>query len=285
MTDKPIVPVDYRSPDAPRLFSESLHNTGFGVLTNHPLSQETLEKIYGEWLDFFHTDAKHRYAFDPKLQDGYFSPQISETAKGFTKRDLKEYFHIYPDGRYPAEVSDAARRYYAEGEKLAAELLSWVEQHSPADVKAKYSMPLSKMIDGSKQTLLRVLHYPPLQGDEEPGAVRAAAHGDINLLTILPAATQAGLQVLGKDQQWHDVPCDFGMLIVNIGDMLDEASQGYYPSTLHRVLNPSGEAAKQSRVSLPLFLHPRPDVVLSDRHTAGSYLEERLVELGVKKKS
>jgi isopenicillin N synthase-like dioxygenase len=74
----------------------------------------------------------------------------------------------------------------------------------------------------------------------------AAAHGDINLLTVLPAATQAGLQVLGKDNAWHDVPCDFGMLIVNIGDMLDEASQGYYPSTIHRVLNPTGEEAKKS---------------------------------------
>ncbi|HYD80593.1 MAG TPA: 2OG-Fe(II) oxygenase family protein [Paucimonas sp.] len=280
-----ITPVDYRSPDAPRLFSESLHETGFGVLTNHPLSQATLEQIYGEWLAFFHTDAKHKYAFDPANQDGYFSPKISETAKGFTKRDLKEYYHIYPHGRYPAEVSDAARRYYDEGSAFAGELLRWVEENSPAEVKAKYSMPLPKMIEGSEQTLLRVLHYPPLQGDEEPGAVRAAAHGDINLLTILPAATQAGLQVLGKDQQWHDVPCDFGMLIVNIGDMLDEASGGYYPSTQHRVLNPSGEEARKSRVSLPLFLHPRPDVVLSERYTADSYLEERLVELGVKSKA
>jgi isopenicillin N synthase-like dioxygenase len=72
------------------------------------------------------------------------------------------------------------------------------------------------------------------------------------------------------------------MLIVNIGDMLDEASQGYYPSTIHRVLNPTGEEAKKSRISLPLFLHPRPDVVLSERHTSGSYLQERLRELGVK---
>jgi isopenicillin N synthase-like dioxygenase len=279
-----ITPVDYRSPDAPRQFSESLHRTGFGVLTNHSLSIAMLEQIYSEWLAFFHTDVKSQYAFDPAKMDGYFSPKISETAKGYTKRDLKEYYHIYPWGRYPTEVSDAARRYYDDGSKFAAELLGWVEENSPADVKAKYSMPLSKMIEGSEQTLLRVLHYPPLSGDEDPGAVRAAAHGDINLLTILPAATQAGLQVLGKDNRWHDVPCDFGMLIVNIGDMLDEASGGYYPSTQHRVLNPTGEEAKKSRVSLPLFLHPRPDVLLSERYTAGSYLDERLVELGVKGK-
>ena len=277
-----IQPVDYRAPDAAQKFAESLHNTGFGVLTNHPLSQDMLNGIYKEWYDFFQTEAKHKYDFDREKMDGYFSPQISETAKGFVKRDLKEYFHIYPWGRYPSEVSDAARRYYDAGSNLAKELLQWVEDHSPADIKARYSMPLSDMITDSELTLLRVLHYPPLNGDEEEGAVRAAAHGDINLLTVLPAATQAGLQVLGKDDAWHDVPCDFGMLIVNIGDMLDEASGGYYPSTQHRVLNPSGEAARQSRISLPLFLHPRPDVKLSERYTSGSYLQERLRELGVK---
>jgi len=196
---------------------------------------------------------------------------------------LKEFYHIYPWGRLPTEVSQAARDYYQQGSALAAELLQWVEDHTPEDIQAQYSMPLSKMIENSEQTLLRVLHYPPLRGDEEPDAVRAAAHGDINLLTVLPAATQAGLQVLGMDKEWHDVPCDFGMLIVNIGDMLNEASRGYYPSTIHRVLNPTGEDAKKSRISLPLFLHPRPDVVLSERYTAGNYLDERLKELGAKK--
>jgi isopenicillin N synthase-like dioxygenase len=274
-----ITPVDFTSPTAAKDFTESLHKTGFGVLTNHPLSQQLLNTVYAEWYGFFQNQAKYNYAYDPQKYDGYFSPTVSETAKGNTKRDLKEFYHIYPWGRYPAEVSDAASQYYAEGAALAATLLQWVEEYTPAEVKAKYSMPLSDMITGSEQTLLRVLHYPPLQGDEEPGAVRAAAHGDINLLTILPAATAAGLQVTGKDGAWHDVPCDFGMLIVNIGDMLQEASDGYYPSTIHRVLNPTGDEAKKSRVSLPLFLHPRPDVVLSDRHTAGTYLTERLQEL------
>jgi isopenicillin N synthase-like dioxygenase len=126
-----------------------------------------------------------------------------------------------------------------------------------------------------------VLHYPPLTGQEEPGAMRAAPHGDINLLTILPAATEPGLQVLGTDGGWHDVPCDFGLLIVNIGDMLEEASGRYFPSTVHRVLNPVGAAARKSRVSLPLFLHPRKEVVLSERYTVGSYFEERIRELRI----
>ncbi|MCY7308882.1 MAG: isopenicillin N synthase family oxygenase [Rhodoferax sp.] len=271
--------IDYRHPDAGRDFCASLAATGFGVLSNHPLDRSLVDGIYREWLDFFGTDAKHSYGYDPVKLDGYFSPKVSETAKGETKRDLKEFFHIYPWGRYPAEVSDAAYRYYREGSHLAAELLRWVELFSPPHIRARYSLPLPDMIEGCQETLLRVLHYPPLTGTEEPGAVRAAAHGDINLLTILPAATEPGLQVLGKDQLWHDVPCDFGLLIVNIGDMLQEASGHFYPSTVHRVLNPQGEAACKSRVSLPLFLHPRREIVLSDRYTVGSYFEERMREL------
>ena len=271
--------VDFQSPGAPAEFCRSLHETGFGVLKNHPLDQAQVEGIYAEWLAFFKTCAKDKYAQDPEKFDGYFSTQVSETAKNHQQKDVKEFFHIYPWGRYPTEVSDAARRYYAQGSALAATLLGWVEEHSPADVRAAYSMPLPDMLQGSDHTLLRVLHYPPLTGYEAPGAMRAAAHGDINLLTLLPAASEPGLQVLGKDGGWHDVPCDFGLLIVNIGDMLEEASGGYYPSTVHRVLNPVGAAAQKSRVSLPLFLHPRREVVLSKRHTVGSYFDERMREL------
>jgi isopenicillin N synthase-like dioxygenase len=272
--------VDFTSPGAPAAFCDSLHRTGFGVLKNHPLSQALVMGIYDEWLAFFATQAKHQYPFDKNGKlDGYFSTAVSETAKGNTVKDFKEFFHIYPWGRYPAEVSDAARRYYSEGSQLAATLLQWVEDGSPPEVKARYSMPLPQMIAGCEETLLRVLHYPPLSGDEPPGSERAAAHGDINLLTLLPAATEPGLQVLGKDKQWYDVPCDFGLLIVNIGDMLQEASGNYYPSTTHRVLNPTGAAASKSRVSLPLFLHPRREVKLSERYTVGSYFEERMQEL------
>lgn len=271
--------VDFTHPNAAAQFCQSLHSTGFGVLKNHPLQQSLVNQIYAEWLAFFKSEAKHAYAQDSVSFDGYFSPDISETAKNHTQRDLKEFFHIYPWGRYPGEVSDAAQRYYQQGNDLACTLLQWVQDHSPADVQARYSMPLPDMLAGSNHTLLRVLHYPPLQGQEAPGAVRAAAHGDINLLTLLPAATEPGLQVLGQDGDWHDVPCDFGLLIVNIGDMLEEASGHYYPSTVHRVLNPTGEGRHKSRISLPLFLHPRRDVVLSERYTVGRYFDERMQEL------
>lgn len=274
--------VDYRQPDAPQRFVQSLHETGFGVLTNHPIQQKFVESIYQDWYEFFTHGSPQDFAFDPDTQDGYFAPEISETAKGHQKKDLKEYYHIYPWGRVPPSLKDNIMKYYREASALAAQLLDWIEKYSPSDVAAKYSEPLSSMIRDTPNTLLRVLHYPPLSGDEEPGAVRAAAHEDINLITILPAANEPGLQVQQKDGSWLDIPADFGQLIINIGDMLQEASGGYFPSTSHRVINPSGKNAQKSRISLPLFLHPRDEVVLSERHTQKSYLLERLKELGVK---
>lgn len=273
--------VDYQSPTAAEDFTRSLRETGFGVLVNHPLSKQRVQQIYDTWLSFFLSDDKHQYAYNVGTQDGYFSADISEVAKGATKKDIKEYFHIYPWGQIPASLEEVILAYYKDASTLASELLAWVEEHTPADIRAHYSEPLANMIAETPNTLLRVLHYPPLSGDEEPGAIRAAAHEDINLLTILPAANEPGLQVLSKDNEWLDVPCEFGYLVVNTGDMLQEASQGYYPSTTHRVINPTGGSVEKSRVSLPLFLHPRSEVKLSERHTQHSYLQERLKELGV----
>ncbi len=121
-----------------------------------------------------------------------------------------------------------------------------------------------------------------MTGDEEPGAIRAAAHGDINLLTVLPSSNEPGLQVKPLGSDWIDVPCEPETIVINAGDMLEEATAGYYPSTLHRVINPTGVRSANSRLTAPLFLHPRSEVVLSERHTAKSYLDERLKELGVK---
>ncbi|GGO64266.1 isopenicillin N synthase family dioxygenase [Bowmanella pacifica] len=276
-----LVAVDYQAKNADKLFVESLHQTGFGVLKNHPIQQSLVDGIYKNWQGFFDSQEKQQYLFDKDTQDGYFPPSVSETAKGHKVKDIKEYFHYYPWGRCPDALRQQLADYYLAANQLAATLLSWVEKHSPESVSARYSQPLSSMIENSDKTLLRVLHYPPLTGGEEPSAIRAAAHEDINLLTILPAANEPGLQVKSKEDTWLDVPCDFGNLIVNIGDMLQEASGGYFPSTTHRVVNPQGADQSKSRISLPLFLHPRPDVVLSERHTADSYLTERLRELGV----
>lgn len=271
--------VDYTAADAPQRFTKSLHETGFAVLVNHPLPQELVQRIYDEWLAFYSTEAKFAYRYSDDNQDGYFAPDVSETAKGNTIRDIKEFFHVYPWGRYPAEVSDAAQQYATQAKQIAKTLLGWVEDNTPPEVAARFSRPLNQMVDGSDRTLLRVLRYPPLTGDEPEGAVRAAAHEDINLLTVLPAANEPGLQVKDTAGNWHDVPCDFGSLVINCGDMLSLASGGYYPSTTHRVMNPTGESATRSRLSLPLFLHPADEVILADDRTAFSFLQERLAEL------
>ena len=271
--------VDYLAPDAPAAFTRSLHETGFAVLVNHPLPQLLVQRIYDEWLAFFESDAKYAYRFSQDHQDGYFGPDVSETAKGNSIRDLKEFFHYYPWGRYPIEVSGDATAYAEQAAAIANTLLGWVDDNSPAEIRARFSRPLGRMMENSTRTLLRILRYPPLRGDEPEGAVRAAAHEDINLLTVLPASNEPGLQVRDTAGNWHDVPCDFGSLVINSGDMLALASGGYYPSTTHRVMNPTGDGATRSRLSMPLFLHPADDVLLAGDRTAFSFLSERLAEL------
>ncbi len=273
--------IDLQMPDADQAFVESLRTTGFGVLRNHRMSRSLVETIYQQWAAFFRSSEKFDYRFHPDTQDGYYSSEDAEKAKDYSQQDIKEYFHFYPWGQCPASLRTNLEIYYREAHELAATLLRWIEQACPEQVRRNFSEPLSDMINGSEQTLLRILHYPPLTGSENGNAVRAAAHEDINLLTILPAASMIGLQVLSNDGKWIEVPCDFDNVIVNAGDMLQEASGGFFRSTKHRVINPASDQVNVSRMSLPLFLHPRPEVVLSSRHTAASYLAERLQELGV----
>jgi len=203
----------------------------------------------------------------------------AETAVGFSKKDIKEYFHWYPWGRQPEAESRVAREMYDAGFSLAAELLSWVEEFTPTEISKQFTMPLSEMINGTQRTLLRILHYPPLRGDEPEGSVRAAAHQDINMITVLPASNEPGLQVRDLTGKWHDVPCDPGSVAINAGDMLDYATGGFYPSTTHQVINPTGDAAKRSRVSTPLFLHPADDVVVAKGTTAFEFLRDRIKQI------
>lgn len=272
--------IDYRDSDASEQFVTSLRETGFAVFVNHPVSSDLVEGVYTEWYDFFQNEAKHAYRFGEK-QDGYYPPTIAETAKGFEKRDLKEFFHVYEWGVYPTEVSDKAKQLREQGKSFAVELLSWVEQYTPEHVKHDMLVPLSKMMDGSTRTLLRILHYPPLTGAEEVGAVRAAAHEDINLITVLPGSPEPGLQVKDTAGNWHDVAADPGTVVINAGDMLQLATKRYYPSTTHRVMNPTGEGRLRSRMSTPIFLHPADDTRLSPEKTAFDYLQERIRELRV----
>jgi isopenicillin N synthase-like dioxygenase len=272
--------VSYTDPEAPAAFTRSLRETGFAVLTDHPIGPERIAGAYDSWGGFFNSDSKHDWLVDPKTQDGFF-PFKSENAKGAKAKDLKEFYHVYPEGRVPPELEAETRTLHADLTAIGATLLAWLQAEAPDDVSAAFSEPLPDMLAGSKSNLLRILHYPPLAEAPEPGAVRAAAHGDINLITVLLAGSAPGLEAQDTAGNWHAVPCDPGMIAINCGDMLEMASGGYFPSTVHRVVNPE-KTDTGARFSMPMFLHPRPEVVLKPGTTADQFLQERLREIGLK---
>ena len=271
--------ISYTGPGFDVAFMASLHEYGFAVVVDHPLDDNRVARIYCEWLAFFSSGEAVSFRMDPVKQDGYFSLEEAEHAKGFVERDFKEYFQFYPWGRCPGSLQADLASHFDAAVELGAELLSCIANSLPEAVTAELKEPLGEMIQGSEQSMLRVLHYPPVNVGQS--VLRAAPHEDINLLTLLPAADGPGLELQLRSGEWISVPDSPGQLIVNIGDMLQEATGGYLPSTSHRVATPDSEQPAVSRMSLPLFLHPRPDVVLSSRYTARQYLMQRLDELGV----
>lgn len=258
---------------------ESLKNTGFAVIIDHGIPDELFEQAYKDMAAYFSSDDKFKDLFAADRQRGYY-PMKSENAKGFSKKDLKEFYHLYPDmADQPIPGGVNTWDLYRHMATLGQHLLSDIQDFS----NLKFSEPLAQMSWNSPQTLFRFLHYPPI-GQDADGAVRAAAHEDINLITLLPAATYPGLQVKDTDGNWifADLEVPKNAIIVNAGDMLQEASGGYFKSTTHRVVNPTGLGATISRYSMPMFIHPHSGVRLSEKYTAGEYLDERLRELGLK---
>lgn len=250
----------------------SLKNTGFAVVSGYNAGELFLHRFYTSWGDYFADHSKLAYLYGEN-HAGYF-PMKSETAKNSSQADLKEFFHYYP-----SKITDPTK---GPGEKmflflqlLATELLIAIEDELPENITKNFTESLASMIEGSEQTLLRVIHYPPVK-DVPEGAVRAAEHEDINLITVLPGATEMGLEVKDVNGNWFEVPAGTKDIVVNVGDMLQEATGGYLKSTPHRVVN---KGMTKSRLSAPLFLHPRPEVRLSERYTAKEYLKERLIQL------
>lgn len=270
--------VDMSAADADEAFVRTLRDTGFAVLRDAPLSPERLGRMSRDWLAFFAGEGKWNYLAHEVPSgntSGYIPPDVSETAVGHDIKDLKEFFHIVPGTSMPEALQDDARDHLRDAFALGRQLLQWLDDHCgevlPDTLRGALADSLS-----AEDSLLRVLHYPPLKGDEPAGAVRAAAHEDINLLTLLPVSEEPGLEVLKKNGEWEAVPGQAGDIVINAGDMLQEATGGYFPSTSHRVINPPSADANRSRVAIPYFMAPRLDLALSPRYTAGSYLKERL---------
>lgn len=270
--------IDFGAPDAAAWFVASLHNIGFAILTGHPIDSRVLAMIASEWLAFFHDDAKHGYLHAPHSPRGYFpSPAPGERVAGGQLRDRKEFFQVQADGPYPPQVSAVTRDYFGAAMRLATHLLGWLAggpMPSGAGVGA-----YADMIAGSAGSTLRIQHYLPLTGDEPPGSVRALEHRDLNLITLLPAPADPGLQVRTSAGDWLDVPRDESLLVVNAGGMLEHASGGFFPATPHRVLLPGPADAAGSRLSFPLFVHPRPDVDLGGGLTAQAFLAGQVAVL------
>ena len=273
--------VDYKSKNAGKELTDSFIHTGFAVLKNHSIDKAEVDNLYSLWQAFFDSKEKYDYMFDEEKQDGFFPFEKSETAVGAEVPDLKEFYHAYTWGRLPENLREPTLSMYHQLDSLACDLLELIEEHTPEKIRKGFSVPLKEMVRDNPRTLFRILHYPPLPESVPAGAVRAAPHEDINLITLLLAATDSGLQVKDSQGNWLDVPCEHGMIAINIADMLQLASNYYYKSTTHRVINPVGEAAKRSRLSMPLFLHARDEVKLSPEKTATEYRMERLREIGL----
>lgn len=314
-----VATVDMSSTDAKEQFNRSLQETGFAVLVNHGIKRTDIDGLYDEWKAFMvDLDAKRRAAFDAckaageedeetcqkagwaaisdylrnKTRfDGYFPMDLAETAAQAKVRDIKHYYHLYfPDGRYPEAVSSAARDIFEQMWELGLKLMKWIDEGiSSATWEKLKKQDMASLVDtcSKEQTLFRILHYPTYDDSkQEPGAVRAAAHEDINHITLLPVGSSKGLQLYGKEEQkWFDVPFEKESIIINIGDMLQELTDFQFKSTTHRVIKVAGEPEGQDRMSSPMFIHAKPSCFLSDRvGTASQYLNHRLTQLDVNNK-
>jgi isopenicillin N synthase-like dioxygenase len=252
---------------------QGLKEYGFVILKNHGVSEELLRGAYQVSEKFFSlsTEEKRKYISASGGQRGY-TPFGQEHAKDSPVMDLKEFWHVgrqvhpahpdrsfHPDNLWPMEVPEFQplfQKLYDDLETAGRIMLQALT--GPLDLDIEYFERM--VIDGS--SILRLLHYPPIPEGIDPRCVRAAAHEDINLITLLPAATSSGLQLKDRDGQWLDVDSDWGDLIVDAGDMLARITNDIIPATTHRVINPNNTENK-SRFSMPFFMHPAPTAWLS----------------------
>lgn len=279
---------------------------GFVALKGHFLDDKLVKNLYEEVKNFFDlpVETKKKYEI-PGIggQRGYVGFG-KETAKGFKKGDLKEFWHfgqyledgseyasVYPDNVEVAEVPEfnkVGKEAYKMLEKTGIYVLRALALHLGLD-----EFYFDRFVKEGN-SILRPIHYPPIT-EEPDNAVRAAAHGDINLITLLMGAQGKGLQVMNHDGEWVDAIAEPDELMINVGDMLSRLTNNKLKSTIHQVVNPPRELWGTSRYSIPFFMHPVSEMPLNalentvdedhpklyEDTTAGEFLHERLVELGL----
>ncbi|MDC2963651.1 isopenicillin N synthase family oxygenase [Gammaproteobacteria bacterium] len=271
--------VDFASPEAPRIFADSMLDSGFAVISKHNISDSEISSFYQAWEHFFVFGEPEEFLSKGDDQAGYFPTDRAETAKGNTVQDLKEYFQYWPGTKLPLHLTQLTQSFFTKMISLGLITMQWLQDNTDSSLWHKIDRPFPEYLS-KEHTLLRVLRYPPIKGPLAPKALRAAAHEDINLITLLPAADEPGLELKSKSSDdWFPLEAPAGSIVVNIGDMLQELTDGSLPSTSHRVVNPKQEHAQNSRMTAPVFCHPRPELILSERYSAEDYLSERLKEI------
>jgi isopenicillin N synthase-like dioxygenase len=262
----------------------SLVETGFVKVAGHAVAPERLAAAYAA--------AEAVFSLPPEVLAGYVRPELHgarglvpfgrEKAKDASIADLKEFWHVGPTGADPANVWPEEVPAFAE---TMAELHASLACTSELLLEALAvhlglgRRHLADLVVGA-DSILRVLHYPPVPDGAPAGAVRSAAHEDINFITLLPAATADGLQLLDRDGRWCRVDAEPGELVVDAGDQLSIHLGGRVPATTHRVVNPGDPATH--RYSMPFFCQPRPEVVLGPPPsvlTAGQYHAQRMEDI------
>lgn len=263
-------PLDTIADELGRSFGEY----GFAVVRDHGIPQDLIDQAEAVSKAFFALPDPVKRAY--KIEGGGgargYTPFGTEKAKDAEVFDLKEFWHVgrtLPPGHplaefmapniWPDEVEgfrETMSALFAAFEVAGARVLEAIALHlgRPRDFFA------ASIEDGN--SVMRLLHYPPLGEGAPEGAIRAAGHEDINTITLLLGAEEAGLELLTRQGEWHAVDVPPGALVINVGDMLERQTNGRLRSTTHRVVNPRGEAARRARFSMPFFLHFRPDFLI-----------------------
>ena len=295
--------------DFVRTFGEGLREFGFVTVADHGVDDALIRRTYRdvERLFALPEDAKRRYLVAGGAGQRGYTGFGQEHAKNRTVGDLKEFWHVgrelppehalirsYGANVWPAEVPEFkpdSLALFSALERAAAVMLEAL-----ADFFGVPRQTFSEMIvEGN--SVLRLIHYPPLKDRFVPGAVRAAEHEDINLITLLCEGTSSGLEILTRDGEWIPVDTLRGQIVVDSGDMLSRVTNEVIPATTHRVVNPKSPAEDVVRYSLPFFVHPYPDCVLAPLAvtetkdnparfppiTADAFLKQRLREIGLLK--
>ena len=290
-----------------RDFGRSFERYGFAVVTDHGLDSALVQRAWALTAEFFARpeEEKRAYAGVRGGARGY-TPFGVEIAKGAQRHDLKEFWHVGRtlepghrfEGAMPPNVWPDAPEDFRETMSALYDALDGVGRSLLSAIALRLDLPADWFDPAVREgnSILRLLHYPPV-GADAPG-IRAGAHEDINLITLLLGAEEAGLEILTRENEWLPIDPPADALVVNVGDMLQRLTNHVLPSTTHRVRNPAPERRGRSRYSMPFFLHPAPDFVIEtlpgtitpDRPnrypepiSSDEFLKERLREIGLLK--